>query len=90
MANFFTQRPGWNKRIWGGGIQCVLNKSPVTYIQDERADLSKDSLEEIGEFMSADCIVVNNVVRAAAVAVNGQKPFELIEIPLWGKLTGRW
>ena len=48
-------------------------------------------MEEIGEFVSADCIAVNNVVReAAAVAVNGQKPFGLIEIPLWGKLTGRW
>ena len=29
----FTQRPGWNKRIWGK-IQWVLNRSPVTCIQD--------------------------------------------------------
>ena len=34
-GKLFTQRPGWNKRIWGK-IWCVLNKSPVTCIQDER------------------------------------------------------
>ena len=34
-GKLFTQRPGWNKRILGK-IQCVLNKSPVTCIQDKR------------------------------------------------------
>ena len=32
-GTLFTQRPGWNKRIWGK-IQWVLNRSPVTCIQD--------------------------------------------------------
>ena len=34
-GKLFTQRPGWNKRILRK-IQCVLIKSPVTCIQDER------------------------------------------------------
>ena len=34
-GKLFTQRPGWNKRICRK-IQDVLNKSPVTCIQDER------------------------------------------------------
>ena len=34
-GKLFTQRPGWNKRILGK-IYCVLNKSPVTFIKDER------------------------------------------------------
>ena len=37
-GKLFTQRPGWNKRIWGK-ILCVLNKSPATSIQDERVSL---------------------------------------------------
>ena len=32
-GTLFTKRPGWNKRIWGE-IQWVLNRSPVTCIQD--------------------------------------------------------
>ena len=32
-GTLFTQRPGWNKRIWGK-IQWVLNRSPATCIQD--------------------------------------------------------
>ena len=32
-GTLFTQRPGWNKRIWGE-IQWVLNRNPVTCIQD--------------------------------------------------------
>ena len=34
-GKLFTQRPGWNKRILRK-IQCVLIKSPVTCIQDQR------------------------------------------------------
>ena len=31
----FTQRPGWNKRIWGE-IPFLSNKDPVTCIEEER------------------------------------------------------
>ena len=34
-GKLFTQRPSWNKRILRK-IQCVLIKSPVTCIQDQR------------------------------------------------------
>ena len=31
----FTQRPGWNKRIWGE-IPFLSNKDPMTCIEEER------------------------------------------------------
>ena len=52
-GKLFTQRPGWNKRIWGK-IRCVLNKSPVTCIQDERVyDLLKNLA--CGTFLEWKC-----------------------------------
>ena len=35
ISNFYWTRPGWNKNILRK-IQCVLIKSPVTCIQDQR------------------------------------------------------
>ncbi len=37
----FTQRPGWNKRIWGE-IPFLSNKDPVTCIEEERVPFLKN------------------------------------------------
>ena len=50
-GKLFTQRPGWNKRILRK-IQCVLIKSPVTCIQDQRVHTLR--------FLTENCMHFDN------------------------------
>ena len=49
-GKLFTQRPGWNKRILRK-IQCVLIKSPVTCIQDERVLPTPPVWQQVLDFL---------------------------------------
>ena len=78
---FFTQWPGWNKRI-SVKTQCVLNKSPMTCIQDERVvDISESVLSKLKSFS------LSNILHFSKLAVQSQRkePIRNLSFSMWGE-----